>query len=106
MAEVPSACAAGTWIPEQDGRGTTRPNSLTVGELPVVRTEVRRRLSLRLHLRVATDRREHLQSADATRLLGGTGGGPAVETVTAGWAAAFLTAVAMYFQISSHLLNR
>lgn len=39
--------------------------------------------------------------ADAARLLGGTGGGPAVETVTAGWAAAFLTAVAMYFQISS-----
>jgi len=39
--------------------------------------------------------------ADAARLLGGTGGGPAVETVTAGWAAAFLTAVAMYFQIST-----
>ena len=39
--------------------------------------------------------------ADAARLLGGTGGGPALETVTAGWAAAFLTAVAMYFQISS-----
>ncbi|WP_107706272.1 ABC transporter permease [Nocardioides allogilvus] len=39
--------------------------------------------------------------ADAARLLGGTGGGPAVETVTAGWAAAFLSAVAMYFQIST-----
>ena len=39
--------------------------------------------------------------ADAARLLGGTGGGPALETVTAGWAAAFLTAVAMYFLISS-----
>ena len=39
--------------------------------------------------------------ADAARLLGGTGGGPALETVTAGWAAAFLTGVAMYFQISS-----
>ena len=39
--------------------------------------------------------------ADAARLLGGTGGGPAVETVTAGWAAALLTAVAMYFQVSS-----
>ena len=39
--------------------------------------------------------------ADAARLLGGTGGGPAVETVTAGWAAAFLTAVAMYFQVSA-----
>lgn len=38
--------------------------------------------------------------ADAARLLGGTGGGPALQTVTAGWAAAFLTAVAMYFQIS------
>jgi hypothetical protein len=39
--------------------------------------------------------------ADAARLLGGTGGGPAVETVTAGWAAAFLTAIAMYFQTST-----
>lgn len=39
--------------------------------------------------------------ADAARILGGTGGGPAVETVTAGWAAAFLTAVAMYFQVST-----
>ena len=39
--------------------------------------------------------------ADAARLLGGTGGGPAVETVTAGWAAAFLSAVAMYFQVAS-----
>jgi hypothetical protein len=39
--------------------------------------------------------------ADAARLLGGTGGGPALQSVTAGWAAAFLTAVAMYFQISA-----
>ena len=39
--------------------------------------------------------------SDAARLLGGTGGGPALETVTAGWAAAFLTAIAMYFQICS-----
>ena len=38
--------------------------------------------------------------ADASRLLGGAGGGPAIETVTAGWAAAFLAAVAMYFQVS------
>ncbi|WP_174812385.1 hypothetical protein [Nocardioides szechwanensis] len=37
----------------------------------------------------------------APRLFGGTGGGPALQTVTAGWAAAFLTAVAMYFQISA-----
>jgi hypothetical protein len=39
--------------------------------------------------------------ADAAKLLGGAGGGPAIETVTAGWAAGFLSAVAMYFQISS-----
>ncbi len=38
--------------------------------------------------------------ADAARLLGGAGGGAAIETVTAGWAAAFLSAIAMYFQVS------
>ena len=38
--------------------------------------------------------------ADASKLLGGAGGGPAIETVTAGWAAAFLAAIAMYFQVS------
>ncbi|MEI8406519.1 MULTISPECIES: ABC transporter permease [unclassified Kribbella] len=35
--------------------------------------------------------------ADAAKLLGG-GSGPAVQTATAGWAAGFLAAVAMYFQ--------
>lgn len=35
--------------------------------------------------------------ADSAKLLGGTGG-PAVETATAGWAAAFLAGIAMYFQ--------
>lgn len=35
--------------------------------------------------------------ADAARLLGGVGG-PAVETAAAGWAAAFLAGIAMYFQ--------
>jgi len=39
--------------------------------------------------------------ADTARLLGGAGGGPAVETTTAGWAAGFLAGVAMYFQISA-----
>jgi len=39
--------------------------------------------------------------ADAARLLGGAGGGPAVETATAGWAAGFLAGVAMYFQVSA-----
>jgi hypothetical protein len=39
--------------------------------------------------------------ADAARLLGGAGGGPAVETTTAGWAAGFLAGVAMYFQVSA-----
>jgi ABC-2 family transporter protein len=38
--------------------------------------------------------------ADAAQLLGGASGGLAVETATAGWAAAFLAGVAMYFQIS------
>jgi len=35
--------------------------------------------------------------ADAAKLLGGIGG-PAVETAAAGWAAAFLAGIAMYFQ--------
>lgn len=39
--------------------------------------------------------------ANAAKLLGGAGGGPAVETVTAGWASAFLAAIAMYFQVSA-----
>lgn len=39
--------------------------------------------------------------SDAARLLGGAGGGSGVATVTAGWAAGFLAAVAMYFQVSS-----
>jgi len=38
--------------------------------------------------------------ADAAELFGGAGG-PAVETATAGWAAAFLSGVAMYFQLSA-----
>jgi hypothetical protein len=38
--------------------------------------------------------------ADAAFLLGGPGG-PAVQTATAGWAAAFLAGVAMYFQTSA-----
>jgi len=38
--------------------------------------------------------------ADAAKVLGGAGGGPAIETVTAGWASGFLAAVAMYFQVS------
>ncbi|MGA5412037.1 ABC transporter permease [Streptomyces lavendulocolor] len=36
--------------------------------------------------------------ADAAELLGGTGG-PAVQTATAGWAAGFIAAIAMYFQV-------
>ncbi|WP_406404513.1 hypothetical protein OH805_35205 [Streptomyces sp. NBC_00879] len=36
--------------------------------------------------------------ADAAELLAGPGG-PAVQTATAGWAAGFIAAVAMYFQI-------
>lgn len=39
--------------------------------------------------------------ADTARLLGGAGGGPAMETTTAGWAAGFLAGVAMYFQVSA-----
>ena len=38
--------------------------------------------------------------ADAARLLGGPGA-PAVATATAGWAAGFLSALAMYFQVNS-----
>ena len=38
--------------------------------------------------------------AKASELLGGAGG-PAVETATAGWAAAFLAGVAMYFQTAA-----
>ncbi|MDN3029525.1 ABC transporter permease [Streptomyces sp. S.PB5] len=38
--------------------------------------------------------------ADAAELLGGQGG-VAVETATAGWAAAFVSAIAMYFQVRS-----
>lgn len=36
--------------------------------------------------------------ADAAELLGGPGG-PAAQTATAGWAAGFIAAIAMYFQI-------
>ncbi|MDN5796545.1 MAG: ABC transporter permease [Intrasporangium sp.] len=39
--------------------------------------------------------------ADAAKILGGARGGPGIETVTAGWAAAFLTGIAMYFQVAS-----
>ena len=38
--------------------------------------------------------------ADTAFLLGGAGG-PAVETASAGWAAAFLAGIAMYFQTSA-----
>ena len=38
--------------------------------------------------------------ADAAKLLGGVGG-PAVETAAAGWAAAFLAGIAMYFQTAA-----
>jgi len=38
--------------------------------------------------------------ADAAKLLGGPGG-PAVETATAGWAAAFLAGIGMYFQTAA-----
>ena len=39
--------------------------------------------------------------AQAAKVLGGTQNGPAVEAVTAGWSAAFLSALAMYFQVSA-----
>lgn len=38
---------------------------------------------------------------DAARLLGGASNGSGIATVTAGWAAGFLAAVAMYFQVFS-----
>ncbi len=38
--------------------------------------------------------------ASAAKLLGGAGG-PAVETATAGWAAAFVAGIAMYFQTAA-----
>jgi hypothetical protein len=38
--------------------------------------------------------------ADSAKLLGGPGG-PAVQTATAGWAAAFLAGIAMYFQTAA-----
>lgn len=38
--------------------------------------------------------------ADAAKLLGGSGG-PVVETASAGWAAAFLSGIAMYFQTAA-----
>jgi hypothetical protein len=38
--------------------------------------------------------------ADTAKLLGGPGG-PAVQTATAGWAAAFLAGIAMYFQTAA-----
>jgi hypothetical protein len=39
--------------------------------------------------------------ADAAKLLGGATSATAVQVVTAGWAAGFLTAIAMYYQVSS-----
>lgn len=39
--------------------------------------------------------------SDAARLLGGADEGTGISTVTAGWVAAFLAAVAMYFQVTS-----
>lgn len=39
--------------------------------------------------------------ADSAALIGGGTGGSAVETSTAGWAAAFLSGIAMYFQVSA-----
>lgn len=39
--------------------------------------------------------------SDAARLLGGASSGSGIATVTAGWAAGFLAAIAMYFQVSS-----
>jgi hypothetical protein len=38
--------------------------------------------------------------ADTAKLLGGAAGGAAIQVATAGWAAGFLAAVAMYFQVS------
>src|SRR6266545_3788182 len=39
--------------------------------------------------------------ADAAKLLGGASGGVRVQTVTAGWAAGFVAAIAMYFQVAA-----
>lgn len=39
--------------------------------------------------------------ADAAEVLGGATGGASMETATAGWAAGFLTGIAMYFQVAS-----
>ncbi|WP_198954447.1 hypothetical protein [Kineosporia sp. R_H_3] len=38
--------------------------------------------------------------ADASAILGGAGSSTAVEAITPGWAAGFLIAIAMYFQVS------
>jgi len=40
--------------------------------------------------------------ADAARLLGGAGNTTQMETVTAGWAAGFVAAIGMYFQIAGN----
>ena len=40
--------------------------------------------------------------ADAARLLGGAGNATQMETVTAGWAAGFVAAIGMYFQIAGN----
>jgi ABC-2 family transporter protein len=39
--------------------------------------------------------------AEAAKLLGGASGGIQVQTVTAGWAAGFVAAIAMYFQVAA-----
>src|SRR6266542_4496340 len=39
--------------------------------------------------------------ADAAKLLGGASGAIQVQTVTAGWAAGFVAAIAMYFQVAA-----
>jgi hypothetical protein len=39
--------------------------------------------------------------ADAAKLLGGTDSSAEVQTVTAGWAAGFVAAIAMYFQVAA-----
>ncbi len=39
--------------------------------------------------------------AEAAKLLGGASHGVQVQTVTAGWAAAFVAAIAMYFQVAA-----
>ena len=42
---------------------------------------------------------------ESARLLGGVGAGAGFEIVTAGWAAAFLSGIAMYFQVSGSKLT-